>query len=69
MATATTLAATTYDWSTITSALTSSFSAAEIMGIIAAIVGVGAGLCLVWLGARKIVNAVISAFKSGKIHF
>jgi hypothetical protein len=61
--------ATTTDWSTLTNAISSSLSANEVLGVMGTIVASGAGLVLVWFGGRKIVNAVISAFKSGKIKF
>ena len=53
----------------IESSLTSAFSVSEIATMIGTIVGAGVGFVLTWWGARKLVNAIISAFKSGKLHF
>ena len=61
--------ATTMDWTALTSALSSAFSANEILGIMGVVVTAGAGLCLAWFGGRKIVKAVYSAFSRGKLKF
>ena len=53
----------------IESSLTSAFSVSEIATMIGTIIGAGVGFVLTWWGARKLVNAIISAFKSGKLHF
>lgn len=53
----------------IESSLTSAFSVSEIATMIGKIIGTGVGFVLTWWGARKLVNAIISAFKSGKLKF
>lgn len=62
-------ASTTTDYSAITSAITSELTVAEVVAVIAAIIGAGMGFVLLWWGARKLLNSMISAFKSGKIKF
>jgi hypothetical protein len=59
----------TVDLSPITSALTSQLSVAQVSIIIAAILSACLGLVILWFGARKLVNSIISAFESGRIHF
>ncbi len=60
-------ATTTTDWSVLTDALTSSFNTGEILSMVGVVVSAGAAFTLVWFGGRKIVNGVITAFKSGKL--
>lgn len=55
------------DLSTFTSALTSSITPAEIITILASVVGVGMAFFLMWLGIRKAIGAFTSAVRSGKI--
>lgn len=62
-------AATTVDWSPIMTALESGLSANEIITIIATGLGVAISMVILWWGSRKLVNMVMSAFKSGKIRF
>ena len=57
------------DFSAITSALTSSMNVAQIGTIVGAVLGASVGLAVFWWGARKLVNAIVGAFKSGKIRF
>lgn len=57
------------DFSQVTTALTSSFTVSEVLGIVAIIVGAGSAFVLAWFGARKIIRAVQSALKNGKISF
>lgn len=59
----------TTDFSVITDALATAFNVGEIASIIATIVTSTVGVAILWFGARKLVNAVIGAFKSGKIRF
>jgi len=59
----------TTDFSEIISAITGKLTVAEIGGLIAAIIGAGMGFVLLWFGARKLVKAIVSAFKTGKLHF
>jgi hypothetical protein len=63
------LSVSTTDYSAITQALTNTFNIAEIGSLIGTILSASVGGALLWWGARKLVNAVISAFKTGKIKF
>ena len=60
---------TSIDWSPIITALQNGLSSSEIVAIIAAGLGVSVGMVILWWGSRKLVNMVMSAFKSGKIKF
>ena len=53
--------------SSILSSMTAELTPANIAAVIGVIVGGTIGLVLLWFGIRKLVNAVQSAFKSGKI--
>lgn len=57
------------DYSDITDALTGSFGIAQIGAVIGVILATGVTFVLFWWGSRKLVNGVISAFKSGKLKF
>lgn len=57
------------DLSAVTTALTSSVGAGQITSLIAAVLGASIGLVLIWWGSRKLFNAVMTAFKTGKIKF
>ena len=60
-------AVTTTDWSALTTSLSQTFSGVEILSLIGTVAATGGGFVLLWFGGRKIINGVISAFKSGKI--
>lgn len=53
--------------STFTTALTNSITPAEILTILASVVGVGMGFFLMWLGVRKAKTIFVGAVSSGKI--
>jgi hypothetical protein len=57
------------DFSAITTALSASINAGQISAIIGTILGSTVGIAVLWWGARKLVHAVVSAFKTGKIRF
>lgn len=48
-------------------ALTTSITPAEILGILAQVVGVGMLFFLMWLGVRKAIRTFTSAVANGKI--
>lgn len=48
-------------------ALTGSIAPADILGVIAQIVGVGMGFVLMWFGVRKLVRIFMGALKNGNI--
>ncbi len=59
----------TTDFSSITTAVTSKVTVAEVSALIGAVIAGGIGFVILWWGARKLVRAIIGAFKSGKIRF
>lgn len=58
---------TTSVYEPITNAITSAVTPAEVAAIIAIIVGSGMGFFLLYLGARKLIDGIQSAARSGKI--
>lgn len=56
------------DLQTFLTALTTSITPAEILGILAQVVGVGMLFFLMWLGVRKAVKTFTSAVAHGSIH-
>ncbi|MEM0173558.1 MAG: hypothetical protein QXI16_03515 [Sulfolobaceae archaeon] len=57
------------DLDAVKTALTTAFTPTEIASVIGIIIGAGVGFVLLWWGARKLVNAIIGAFKTGKLRF
>lgn len=57
------------DFTAITDALTGSVNVGTIGTVVAAVLTGSIGLAVFWFGGRKIVNAIMRAFKSGKIGF
>ena len=55
------------DLSSFVTALTSSITPAQIIAILASVVGVGMAFFLMWLGVRKAVVAFTSAVSRGKL--
>ena len=53
----------------LTEALTASITPADIIGVLATIVGVGMAFVLMWFGARKLKQIFTSAVTKGKIKF
>lgn len=60
--------ASTIDFSGFISALTSSITPAQVLAVLATVVGVGMSFFLMWLGVRKATRAFMSAVSSGRIH-
>lgn len=50
-------------------ALVASITPAQLVSILAAIVGVGMAFVLMWFGARKLKQIFVSAVTKGKIKF
>lgn len=48
-------------------ALTGSITPAQIIAVLASIIGVGMGFVLMWFGARKLVSIFKKAVTKGKI--
>lgn len=63
----TTAAASTIDFSSYISALTSSITPAQVLIVLAAVVGVGMGFFLMWLGVRKATRGFTTAVSTGRI--
>ena len=55
------------DMSAYITALTGSIEPAEVLQILASVVGVGMGFFLAWLGVRKATRTFTSAVSTGKI--
>lgn len=52
---------------TLSSTVTSAVSLGDVVTIIGIVFGAGIGFVMLWFGARKIFNGVMSAVKRGKI--
>ena len=55
------------DFSAFIEALTGSITTAEVLTVLASVVGVGMGFFLMWLGVRKAIRAFTSAVAAGRI--
>lgn len=58
---------TTIDFQPFITALTSAITPAEILTVLASIVGVGMAFVLMWFGVRKAVGAFTAAVFGGRI--
>lgn len=58
---------TSIDFTGYISALTGAITTAQVLTVLAAVVGVGMSFFLMWLGVRKATRAFTSAVASGKI--
>lgn len=54
-------------WSSVLTAMTAQISVESVVGVIAATVTAGIGLVFMWWGVRKLVRAVMGAFRKGKL--
>lgn len=61
------VAADTIDFSGYITALKSSITTTQVLTVLAAVVGIGMGFFLMWLGVRKATRAFTSAVATGKI--
>lgn len=57
----------TIDFSAYITALKNSITTAQVLTVLAAVVGIGMGFFLMWLGVRKATRAFTSAVATGKI--
>lgn len=55
------------DFGSFISSLTGSITPAEVLTVLAAVVGVGMTFFLMWLGVRKAIRAFSSAVQTGKL--
>lgn len=53
----------------LSTALTSSITPAEIVAVLASIIGVGMAFVLMWFGVRKLKTIFTNAVTKGKIKF
>lgn len=60
-------AADAIDFTGYITALKSSITTAQVLTVLAAVVGIGMGFFLMWLGVRKATRAFTSAVATGKI--
>lgn len=56
------------DFSGLLSALTKSITPAQILAVLASVIGVGMAFFLMWLGVRKAVSAFTSAVAHGSLN-
>ena len=55
------------DLSGLVSALTSAITPAQILGVLASVVGIGMTFFLMWFGIRKAVKIFTTAVQTGRI--
>lgn len=55
------------DFTSFINALTGSITPAQVLAVLAAVVGVGIAFFLMWLGVRKAVRGFTSAVATGKL--
>ncbi len=63
----TTEVASSIDFSGFLTALTGSITTAQVLTVLASVVGVGMAFFLMWLGVRKATRAFTSAVANGRI--
>lgn len=63
----TTEATSSIDFSGFLTALTGSITTAQVLTVLASVVGVGMAFFLMWLGVRKATRAFTSAVANGRI--
>lgn len=67
IASATSGAVSSSDWSAVLNALTAQISVSTIVGVIAATITAGIGLVFMWWGVRKLVRVIMGAFRRGNL--
>lgn len=60
-------AITSTDFNSVLTALQAQISVATIVEVLAVLAGATVGLAFMWWGVRKLVRALMSAFKKGKV--
>ena len=58
---------TTPDYSGLTTALQSAITPAQLIAVLASVVGVGITFVLMWFGVRKLIKGFTSALERGKL--
>lgn len=67
LASAASTAVTSADWKAVLDALEAQISVSTVVGVIAATVAAGIGLVFMWWGVRKLLSAIMNAFRKGKL--
>lgn len=65
--TGTATAITSSDFTSVLQALQNQISVATVVEVLAVLAGACVGLAFMWWGVRKLVRALMSAFKKGKV--
>lgn len=65
--TGTATAITSADFSSVLQQLQAQISVATVVEVLAVLAGACVGLAFMWWGVRKLVRAIMSAFKKGKV--
>lgn len=55
------------DFQSVLDAITGQISVSTIVGVLGTCASVGVGFVFMWWGVRKVLKALMSAFKKGKI--
>ncbi len=55
------------DFTVLLDALKNSITPAQVLGVLAAVIGVGMVFFLMWLGVRKAITAFTSSLAKGKL--
>ena len=55
------------DFTSVLTALQAQISVATVVEVLAVLAGACVGLAFMWWGVRKLVRALMSAFKKGKV--
>lgn len=51
----------------LVTALTTSVTPADVVALLAVVIGAGMGFVLVWFGSRKVISGFMGALKKGKL--
>lgn len=54
-------------WASVITALTNQISVETIVSVLAVLVGAVIGIVFMWWGVRKVVGAIMSAFRKGRV--
>lgn len=60
-------AITSTDFQSVLTALQAQISVATVVEVLAVVVGACVGLAFMWWGVRKLIGALMSAFRKGKV--
>lgn len=57
------------DVAPLVTAMTTAVKPADVVALLAVVIGAGIGFVLVWFGSRKVAGGFFGALKKGKIRF